>query len=84
MYIHRPFLSLMAVVMPLLGFYLFLCGPKKQPARKPRNRRHQQRQESDRAQVETISAGTPENKARRRDVNRINDDNDNIEDVHTN
>lgn len=88
MYIHRPFLSLITVVMPLFGIYLLFCGPKKKPAKKTRvlrNRQHQRRQETDRAEVETVSAGTPENEARRRNVNRTsNDDNDNIEDPHTN
>ena len=89
MYIHRPFLSLVTVIMPLLGIYLFLCGPKKKPAKKSRalrnNRQHQRRQEPDRAEVETMSAGTPENEARRRNVNRTrNDENDNIEDPYTN
>jgi len=73
-------------MMPLLGIYLLLCGPKKQPAkisRALRNRQRQQRQETDRAQVETIAAETSENGARRRNVNRTSDDNDNVEDMDT-
>lgn len=78
MYIHRPFLSLMTVMMPLLGIYLLLCNPKKQPTRKPRAlRNRQRRREPDRAQVETIAAS--ENEARRRNVNRTSDDNGNVE-----
>ena len=88
MYIHRPFLSLVTLMMPLLGIFLLFCGPKKKPARKSRtlhNRQRQRRQESDGAEVETVSAGTPENQPRRRNVNRTsNDDNDDIEDPHTN
>lgn len=83
MYVHRPFLSLFAVMMPLLGVYLLLCGPKKRPAKKRRalrNRQHRQQQESDRAQMETIAAGAPENETRRRNVNRTSDDD--IEDTN--
>ena len=76
-------------MMPLLGIYLLLCGPKKKPAKIPRtmrNRQRQRRPELNRAEVETVSAGTPENEARRRNVNRTtdDDDSDNTEDPHTN
>ena len=89
MYTHRPFLSLVTVMMPLLGIYLLLCGPKKKLEKKSRGLRSRQRrqrqEELDRGQVENIpAANTPENEARRRNVNRTSEDNDNIEDAHTN
>lgn len=86
MYVHRPFLSLAAVIMPSLGVYLLLCGPKKRPTRKPRalrgSRQRQRRQESDRTQVDTVSADMSESRARKRNVNISSDDNDNIEDTN--
>ena len=82
MYIHRPFLSFVTVVMPLLGIYLLFCGPKKRPAKKSRllhNRPRHFRQESRSAEVdpETLSATASESGARRRNMNRTTDDDNN-------
>ena len=82
MYIHRPFLSLVTVIMPLLAIYLLFCGPKKRPAKKSRplrNRPQHPRQESNRAEVdpETVSATASDSGARRRNINRTSDDDNN-------
>ncbi|XP_065913582.1 protein disulfide-isomerase TMX3-like isoform X2 [Dysidea avara] len=84
MYTHRPILSIMAVIMPLVGIYLFFCGPKKRDPikrhRPLRNQRQRQRQETDKPSTETIPASTSESQARRRTVDRTSDSN--TEDLH--
>ena len=81
--------------MPLLGVYLFFCGPKKRKdpikRRRPlRNQRRRQRQETDdppaeaipasEPPAETIPASTSESQARRRTVDRTSENN--TDDLH--
>ena len=82
MYVHRPLMTLGTVIMLLLGLYLFLCVPKK-PNKKPRPRRNK-RSGRERNTAETISPDTTDDEPRRRNVNRTSDNNDPIEDAHSN
>lgn len=82
MYVHRPLMTLGTVIMLLLGLYLFLCVPKK-PDKKPRPRRNK-RSGREKNATETISPDTTDDEPRRRNVNRTSDNNDPIEDAHSN
>ena len=82
MYVHRPLMTLGTVIMLLLGVYLFLCVPKK-PDKKPRPRRNK-RSGREKNATETISPDTTDDEPRRRNVNRTSDNNDPIEDAHSN
>jgi len=82
MYTHKPILSVMTVIMPLVGIYLFFCGPKKRDTVKRRRplrsyQRHRQRQEKN---EETIPVTTSESQVRRRTKDRTSDSN--TEDLH--
>jgi len=75
----------MAVIMPLVGIYLFFCGPKKRDTVKKRRpgrtrQRRQQKQEIDEPTAETIPASTSESQARRRTKDRTSGNN--TEDMH--
>ena len=80
MYVHRPLLSLVTVIMLLLGIYLFFFGPKKQEGKRRRQRPRQRKEYTRETKVENVPAGTAENEPRRRNVNRTNIDND-IDDI---
>ena len=80
MYVQRPLLSLVTVIMLLLGIYLFFFGPKKQEGKRRRQRPRRRKEYTRETEVENVPAGTAENKPRRRNVNRTNIDND-IDDI---
>ena len=85
MYVHRPLLSLVTVIMLLLGTYLFFCGPKKQEGKRRRQRPRRRKEYTRETEVENVPAGTAENEPRRRNVNRTNIDNNiDEEDTHAN
>ena len=83
MYVQKPLLSLVTVIMLMLGTYLFFCGPKKKEEKRSRELRkpRRRRQHVNEAEVETVPAGTAENEPRRRNVNRTSDDSDTAEDT---
>ena len=86
MYVQKPLLSLVTVIMLVLGTYLFFCGPKKKEEKRSRELRKPCWTSGGNMLMKLkwklfLLVYMTENEPRRRNVNRTSNDSDTAEDT---